>query len=279
MKNIHVLPTDKPSRLFIDVDDNKLKICVPLGGEHMMNQQIYITTDEEIKEGDWVFDSTNYGLIHKVWEVTKTHFSFKDSLHARGLKSRNKNLKIHFKKIILTTDPDLIKDGVQAIDDEFLEWFVKNPTCESVVVNFNYKKFRWSELNKSQCYKITIPQEEPKQEILEEVECNNCGYLMSLTEDESVYACYNSECTSCYEEYEEKPNQEPLEEADYEKLKQLLIEFRKIPITFVPDERMYSEEDLREAFRQGKENMDYSDTYGWTSKLTEQEWFEQFKKK
>ena len=44
-------------------------------------------------------------------------------------------------------------------------------------------------------------------------------------------------------------------------------------------ERMYSEEDLREAFRQGKENMDYSDTYGWTSKLTEQEWFEQFKKK
>ena len=44
-------------------------------------------------------------------------------------------------------------------------------------------------------------------------------------------------------------------------------------------ERMYSEEDLREAFRQGQDNMDYSDTYGWDSKLTEQEWFEQFKKK
>ena len=36
------------------------------------------------------------------------------------------------KKIIITTDQDLIKDGVQAIDDEFLEWFVKNPSCESV---------------------------------------------------------------------------------------------------------------------------------------------------
>jgi hypothetical protein len=35
-------------------------------------------------------------------------------------------------KIILTTDQDLIKDGVQAIDDEFLEWFVKNPSCEEV---------------------------------------------------------------------------------------------------------------------------------------------------
>ena len=41
----------------------------------------------------------------------------------------------------------------------------------------------------------------------------------------------------------------------------------------------YSEEDLREAFRQGEDNMDWSDTYGWDSKLTEQEWFEQFKKK
>jgi aryl-alcohol dehydrogenase-like predicted oxidoreductase len=43
--------------------------------------------------------------------------------------------------------------------------------------------------------------------------------------------------------------------------------------------QMYSEEDLREAFRQGMENMDYSEMYGFDSKLTEQEWFEQFKKK
>jgi len=44
-------------------------------------------------------------------------------------------------------------------------------------------------------------------------------------------------------------------------------------------ERMYSEEDLREAFRQGQDNMDYSEIYGWNTKLTEQKWFEQFKKK
>jgi len=43
--------------------------------------------------------------------------------------------------------------------------------------------------------------------------------------------------------------------------------------------RMYSEEDLREAFRQGMDNMDYSEMYGWSSTLTEQEWFEQYKKK
>ena len=47
----------------------------------------------------------------------------------------------------------------------------------------------------------------------------------------------------------------------------------------IAKERSYSEEDLKEAFRQGQDNMEYSDIYGRDSKLTEQEWFEQFKKK
>ena len=42
--------------------------------------------------------------------------------------------------------------------------------------------------------------------------------------------------------------------------------------------KMYSEEDLRKAFNQGQENVDYNDTYGWSSRLTEQDWFSQFKK-
>jgi hypothetical protein len=131
---------------------NKMKNIFKVQSEY------YITSDEEIKEGYWVFDSTNYGLIHKVWEVTKTHFSFKDSLHARGLKSRNRNLKIHFKKIILTTDSDLIKDGIQSIDDTFLEWFVKNPSCESVEVVLDEISLVISD----NIYRIIIPQEQPK---------------------------------------------------------------------------------------------------------------------
>jgi hypothetical protein len=111
------------------------------------------------------------------------------------------------KKIILTTDQDLIKDGVQAIDDEFLEWFTNNPSCEEVEVGYGW--IRLTETN-NEGYWVSIPdnQFEMQQEELEEVECNNCGYLMSLTEDESIYVCYNSECTSCYEEYEEEPKQE-----------------------------------------------------------------------
>ncbi len=44
-------------------------------------------------------------------------------------------------------------------------------------------------------------------------------------------------------------------------------------------EKMYSEEDLRQAFRDGQSNMHYSDIFGLDSSLTEQQWFENFKKK
>jgi hypothetical protein len=41
-------------------------------------------------------------------------------------------LKSCYKKIILTTDLDLIKDGVQYIDDRV---FIKNPSCDEVEVD------------------------------------------------------------------------------------------------------------------------------------------------
>ena len=45
------------------------------------------------------------------------------------------------------------------------------------------------------------------------------------------------------------------------------------------NKNLYSEEDLREAFRQGEQNISYSETYGLDSKLTEQQWFEQFQER
>jgi hypothetical protein len=55
--------------------------------------------------------------------------------------------------IILTTDQDLIKDGVQPIDDDFLNWLVKNPSCEEVEVR---------KIGKEWIYNAEIPKEEPK---------------------------------------------------------------------------------------------------------------------
>jgi hypothetical protein len=43
------------------------------------------------------------------------------------------------KKIILTTDETLIKDGVQEIDKEFLEWLDKNPSCEFVEIDLQHQ--------------------------------------------------------------------------------------------------------------------------------------------
>jgi hypothetical protein len=55
MKNIHVLPTDKPSRvhqyseLFISPEYQISKTINSV----VEGKNIYITSDEEIKEGDW----------------------------------------------------------------------------------------------------------------------------------------------------------------------------------------------------------------------------------
>ena len=152
MKNIHILPTDKPSRLVRNSNENTLKLCIqtlPLDKKiYCYPQHIYITNDEEIKGGDW-FWKPDYNMIFKA----------KYTPH------------IGCKKVILTTDQDL--DGVQAIDDEFLEWFVKNPSCKYIEVNKEYVTPLGDVVetcydNERLNYKIIIP----KQETLEEAANN-----------------------------------------------------------------------------------------------------------
>ena len=147
MKNVHLLPTEKPSRLFIDIDDNKLKITIPIGGEHMMNQNIYITSEEEIKEGvnQWYLDK----FLNKPRNSSGSQYGEKQDV------------------IILTTDTDLISDGVQAIEDDFLEWFVNNPTCEWVETFIDTMGCTLENCDANPCinYKIIIPKEKPKQEM------------------------------------------------------------------------------------------------------------------
>jgi hypothetical protein len=118
MKNIHVLPTDKPSRLIKNSNENTLNLCIqtlPLDEEiYCYPQHIYITSDGFIEEGDF-----------------SLNLSTKNIIQYDGIKG----LDSYYKKIILTTDQDLIADGIQEIDETFLEWFVKNPSCEYVEVN------------------------------------------------------------------------------------------------------------------------------------------------
>ena len=148
MKNIHLIETDKPSRLWTNNLRRRLELD-EFPSQHPSNiaKNIYITNDEEIKEGDWVIVNKKY--IRKV-DIT---FNKQDS---------DWNV-LNTNKIILTTDQDLIKDGVQPIDDEFLEWFVKNPSCEKVETKVGFIQSP-DNLKDGFYYKIIIPKEEPLQE-------------------------------------------------------------------------------------------------------------------
>jgi hypothetical protein len=142
MKNIHILPTDKRTRLYFSDYGKELNLASHPATLYHTGQHIYITNDEKPKQGEW---SLYQNKIHKCIEDI---------------------IGDEFKKIILTTDQDLIKDGVQAIDDELLEWFIENPTCESVEIvkgkmklNDDGQEYGFPDMS---LYKIIIPQEELK---------------------------------------------------------------------------------------------------------------------
>jgi hypothetical protein len=267
MKNIHMLPTENSSRLYlyksIELFLHPTIVDANVSNLHCQNQNIYITNDEEIKKGDWCLHN---GILKRVLHI---RYSGAIIVFNVGNGSIYGHKFKNAKKIILTTDKDLIKDGVQAIDDEFLKWFVKNPSCEFVEIN----KYAYAKPNFGN-YKIIIPKEEPKQEMpwLPKEVWDRHHQLKQETLEE-----VNDNRKNLYFK-KQVMNPYAVEEYSHTAYEKGFIEGYE-ESTKWQAERMYSEEDLREAFRQGQDNMDYSDTYGWYSKLTEQEWFEQFKKK
>jgi hypothetical protein len=123
MKNIYVLPAEKPSILYAKDDNYKLANSTMAMDWYISSvgykpYNIYITSGEEIKEGNWCLNEGDFDK-HLIFKADS--FFFDTGLEA--------------KKIILTTDQDLIKHGVQTIDDEFLEWFIKNPNFDAVDIS------------------------------------------------------------------------------------------------------------------------------------------------
>lgn len=178
MKNIHLLHSqNNKSKLAtwhyescktIKVGELGLQLNNNIGWTNCWSEkELYITSNEEIKEGDWFIDLQSN-------EIHQSHGRM------NGLILIKENSPIgcnpsFCKKIIMATDTTLIADGVQAIPDEFLKWFVKNPSCECVDVKEGYfhgsgyydanqlseqEKVLYSLMKK---YKITIPKEETKQ--------------------------------------------------------------------------------------------------------------------
>ena len=189
MKNIHVLPTDKPSRLKQNNITKKISLVnkgIDLTAYTPIN--IYITSDEEVKAGDWCLENSTKLLK---WKMT---YSFPSEMNDIC------------KKIILTTDQDLIEDGVQAINDEFLEWFVKNPSCEEVKIRKNprvnaiVKGFGVKSFNNG--YKIIIPKEE--------LECEH-PYRLREYYNENAFKCFECNKITVDNNNIKEPKQDSLE--------------------------------------------------------------------
>jgi len=102
---------------------------------HRLNRNIYITNEQEIKVKDWYINMETNMLV--------------ESKNVMDCNS-------YIKKIILTTDQDLINEGVFSIDNKTLELLANNPTCvyaniEPLLSNNGRALFG---------YNLSIPQEE-----------------------------------------------------------------------------------------------------------------------
>ena len=137
MKNLHVLPTDHPSRLRYNIKTRiwELNEFHKYHTDIKSTHNIYITSDEEIKMQDWCITAKG-NLLQMIEGDTALGFAL-----------------LGCKKIILTTDPDLIEKDVQPINEVFLNWFIKNPSCEEVAIDFSL-------VSGSFKYKIIIPSSE-----------------------------------------------------------------------------------------------------------------------
>jgi hypothetical protein len=206
-----------------------------------IENRIYITSDEEIKEGDW-------------------YYLLKEDKIAKCPKILNlfSVTPEWTQKIILTTDADLVADGIQYINFETLQWLVENPSCEYVKV----------------------------------IEIFDCAYVGGFlaTETKVGYEIIIPKDRTTTPEIKKETIEEAAEryeETDFYttptvETSQMMIQRAFINGAKWQAERMYTEEDIKKSFEAGRKgymrgsilNKEYFFT--WKSfKL----WFEQFKKK
>jgi hypothetical protein len=278
MKNIHLIPTDKPSKIGLHFDIIKTGRLdyAPNFGFNEFNkennykhnpQNIYITSDSDIKEGDLILPPSNIPVRYD------------------GQKYKGDELLKCWKKIIMTTNQDLIKDGVQAIDDEFLEWFVKNPSCEEVkwnsypidpngnVIGTNFP-YPFDGLISSFKidYKIIIPKEEPKQ-VWEQI-IETCGGKEEFMKSAGLLNKYES-LEEAAEKYSDKTEKYVLKcRISKESISHLGLYLGFIEGAKWQQERMYSEEEVYKIILNYQSDHPYAN-----NEIGLKKWFEKFKKK
>lgn len=281
MKNLHIISSNKPSRLvkiYNDVNRETftLKLDVEVNDSFKEYVNVYIISDEEIKEEDWCIEFTPNN--EKITELFKCN--------EEQVLNISTGTDYKYKKIILTTHPDLIKDGVQEIDDEFLEWFVKNPDCKWVEVK-SIKTLPALQLtgNPHLIYKTIIPKEElPKDEIDK--------FFIDMVLNPKEEPCDNCNNDVCCCTVKEESKQETIKEAflkthfgdkisinsDIGKSFELGAECQK-----EQNKKLYSEEEVKrlmfDFYYDMSHKMNVPKNLISENATNVDEWFKQFKKK
>jgi len=221
MKNIFLIPTPKESRLWRDLDSNKLtfdNLSKPNSNEctKCSNEYVYITSDEKFIRDEYITDGI---------EVIKASPKLVD---AQGLVNRR-----DWKKIVMTNDLELIEDGIQQIGDLFFRWFVLNPTCQEVEIGKTNKlidNYADEEKNKWEVrYHIYDIHEKPKKNFY-------CGDEVDYGEQ-----C-DFQCDRCVDatgvDYGYLPKEEPktnLERLPFPELvKEFTEYYKKVPLVEEP---------------------------------------------
>ena len=267
MKNIYLLPSqNNKSKLATYCYDESKNIKVGEIGLQVNNnigwtncwaeRELYITSEEEIKEGDWVL--VGYVLRHP---DTKNRFNGDTSPIKKLVKKGDlweftdgtNRYGSTCKKIILTTDPDLIKDKVLAIPEEFLEWFVKNSSCEKVEIKHIIKEFvddQDAYGYDASYYTIVIPKKEP-------IHTSYTGKVWEPSKQETV-----KEAAEKY--WSRQPyNEDPFVEG---------VKWQQ--------ERSYTYEEMKESFSKGHDSARLKGSYKSNESFEEdwEIWAKQFKK-
>jgi len=123
-----IIPTERASVLIKNISINTLSFGKEITKEFVRYgeeaQHLYILSDEEIKEGDWIIatDNNEGYFLHQVTPISID------------------NIKVKDKKIIATTNPELHQQDIFAVGNEccklrqdFIEAYVKEYNAGNVI--------------------------------------------------------------------------------------------------------------------------------------------------
>ena len=147
MKNVFMLKADRLSNLLLcvksfaynvgtDWEDSEEQGNISLGAGEYANkefyepQEIYITSEDPIKEGDWCLYNKNHNSEKPCWEIIKCGKIENEDMHAQS----DGKLILWMKNVIVTTNPVLIADLVQAVKKNFIMYFIANKGLDFIEV-------------------------------------------------------------------------------------------------------------------------------------------------